>query len=248
MLLPGFLDARVKRYLQRKGYVQLRGEDDLAMARRKCLLASQAIDLVVDVGANIGQYGLAMRGLGYQGRIVSFEPMQAAWAQLSAAMERDAAWDGFKLALGEETGAVDLHIAANSVSSSLLDMLPRHLQNAPRSAYTGLETVPLRRLDDVVDEQAIGGENIWLKLDVQGYERAVLIGAERLLQRSRIVQLEMSLVPLYAGQAAFPELLDLLDKAGFELIGFEPGFQEPLTGVMLQVDGLFRHRRFAESR
>lgn len=247
MLFPRFLDDRIKSYLRRKGYVQVRGEDSLAMARRRCLLQSQAVDLVLDVGANVGQYGLAMRELGYQGRIVSFEPMQAAWDQLREAMERDGAWDGFRLALGEASGEVDLHIAANSISSSLLDMLPRHLQSAPRSAYMGVETVPVRPLDDVVDAHAIIGENIWLKLDVQGYERAVLAGAERLLQRSRIVQLEMSLVPLYAGQAAFSELHGLLDRAGFELVGFEPGFQEPSTGVMLQVDGLFRHRRFADS-
>ncbi|WP_313642605.1 FkbM family methyltransferase [Stenotrophomonas sp.] len=248
MLLPRFLDAKVKRYLQRKGYVQVRGEDPSAMARRECLVRSQAIDLVVDVGANIGQYGSAMRGLGYAGRIISFEPMKAAWEELQLKMHADGNWEGFQLALGRDSGMVDLHIAGNSVSSSLLEMMPRHLRNAPRSEYGGSEKVPVRRLDDVLEEAGISALNTWLKLDVQGFECEVLAGAGRLLQRSRIVQLEMSLVPLYAGQALFSELLDLMDQAGFEPVGFEPGFQEPETGVMLQVDGLFRHRRFGDSR
>ncbi|MCL7713177.1 FkbM family methyltransferase [Stenotrophomonas mori] len=245
MFLPRSLDMAVQRFLKRKGYVRTRAEDGVAIARRARLLASQGIDLVLDVGANTGQFALQMRGLGYRGRIHSFEPMQAAWARLCTRMAGDPLWSGTQAALGERCSEESLNVASNSVSSSFLEMLPTHLANAPRSAYLRDETVRMSRLDDIFPELASGMEGVWLKLDVQGYEYNVLEGGRGVLPRCRIVQLEMSLAPPYAGQRTFLELCSYMDAAGFDPVGFEAGFQEPASGILLQVDGIFRNRRFA---
>jgi FkbM family methyltransferase len=245
MLLPRYFDTKVQQFLGRKGYVRARGEDCGALARRKCLLDSQHIDLVVDIGANTGQFATTIRELGYKGRIHSFEPMRAAWMQLQKRMSVDDLWSGSQVALGDDAGTRTLHISANSISSSLLDMLPRHLANAPLSTYVDDETVRLSRLDDEFPEIQRAATNVWLKLDVQGYEYKVLRGGAETLARSRIVQLEMSLVPLYAEQSTFLKLCNYLDGAGFEPVGFEAGFQVLDSGVLLQVDGLFRNRSFS---
>jgi FkbM family methyltransferase len=245
MLLPRFLDTKVRELLEKKGYVRVRGSDPAALARRSRLLESQHIDLMIDVGANIGQFSAQVRELGYKGRIHSFEPMQHAWDQLRKRMANDTHWTGSKLALGNEVETKSLHISTNSISSSLLAMLPKHLANAPGSVYVGEELVHVSRLDDEFQRFGGGARNIWLKLDVQGYELNVLQGGLTTLRRSRIVQVEMSLTPLYAGQPTFRTLNEYLADAGFDPIGFEAGFQELETGVLLQVDGLFRHRSSA---
>jgi hypothetical protein len=49
----------------------------------------------------------------------------------------------------------------------------------------------------------------------------------------------MSLAPLYEGQLLFPELLDRVLGLGFELWSIEPGFVEPATGRLLQLDAIF---------
>jgi len=50
-------------------------------AKMQRLLAYHNIDLVFDVGTNIGQYAKLLRELGYSGRIVSFEPRSSAYSQ-----------------------------------------------------------------------------------------------------------------------------------------------------------------------
>ena len=42
--------------------------------RRIKLLKNYNIDVIIDVGANIGQYGAELRNIGYEGKIISFEP------------------------------------------------------------------------------------------------------------------------------------------------------------------------------
>src|SRR6267154_2283410 len=138
--------------------------------RHQLLFSQLPIDLVVDAGANTGQFVHQCRAAGYKGKIISFEPSAAAHASLLQSAAADRLWTvADRMALGATTGDVEINIAANSYSSSLLPMLDSHLAAAPHSAYLQKEKVPLRRLDDVVP--ATGpGRYICLKLDVQGYE------------------------------------------------------------------------------
>jgi FkbM family methyltransferase len=202
------------------------------------LLQQERINLVLDVGANAGQFVDELRRAGYSGRIVSFEPLASAHAVLRSRAERDPNWTiADRTAIGAEKGSVQINISRNGVSSSILDMLPSHAQAEPQSSYVGAETVPVHRLDDlcIVDST----DRTILKIDVQGYERQVLAGAQQVLSQCRAVIAEMSLVPLYDGQMLAKELWGLLAAQGFEPWAFEPGFRNPGTGRMLQIDGIF---------
>jgi hypothetical protein len=80
---------------------------------------------------------------------------------------------------------------------------------------------------------------MFLKIDTQGYELPVLEGATRTLKRCVGVQAEMSLLPLYQGQVLFREIIGWLEQREFELWSLLPGFSDPATGRLLQVDGVF---------
>jgi FkbM family methyltransferase len=206
------------------------------------MLSLHGVNLVLDVGANTGQFGMLLREVGYAGRIVSFEPLSAARAKLASAARRDPLWEiAPAMAIGSENGEIQLHVAGNSVSSSVLPMLQSHAEAAPASVYVGDETVPLRTLDSVADGYLRSDTVLFLKIDTQGYEDRVLRGAQSLLQRTKGLQLELSLVPLYGGQRQFDELLAELKAAGFELWNLTPAFVDPAHGRLLQVDAtLFR--------
>lgn len=210
-------------------------------AKMQRLLAYHNIDLVFDVGANIGQYAKLLRELGYSGRIVSFEPLSSAYSQLKAVSRKDPLWEiAPQTAIGNQEGEIIINIAGNSYSSSALPMLDAHLESAPESAYSGSETVKLSRLDTIAKDYIKSEtKSIFLKIDVQGLEKQVLEGATAILPLVKGIKLELSLVPLYEGQVLFQEMIDIVEKLGYELYGIEPGFTAEKTGRMLQMDGIF---------
>jgi len=206
------------------------------------LLREAGIDLVLDVGANAGQYAAGLRLFGYAGRIVSFEPLSSAHEQLSCAARRGGWEVAPRMAIGDVDREISIHLAGNSVSSSILDMLPTHESAAPGSAYVSSETVPMRRLDGVAGDYLAGARSVLLKIDTQGYEDRVLTGAAGILDRVAAIQTELSLIPLYAGQPLFDDMRRRIEAIGFELYAVFPGFVDERTGRTLQLDGFFRRR------
>jgi FkbM family methyltransferase len=202
------------------------------------------IDLVFDVGANTGQFATDIRHWGYAGRIVSFEPLTQAHGELLKSSAGDSMWNVYpRCALGDHIGDVEINIAGNSQSSSILPMLEAHRSAAPESAYQGKEFVPIKMLDDVVGEYLKDARAAFLKIDTQGFEWAVLDGAREILPHVKGVLVELSLVPLYEGQHLWREVIDRLAVEGFTLWAFKPVFSDPLNGRTLQVDGIF-YRNF----
>lgn len=198
------------------------------------------IDLVLDVGANKGQFALDIRQYGYAGRIVSFEPLSQAHGQLLRSSAGDPMWDAYpRCALGDHNGEVEINIAGNSESSSILPMLESHRSAAPESAYQGKEIVPINTLDAVAGQYLKDARAPFLKIDTQGFEWHVLDGAHDILPHIKGILVELSLVPLYDGQHLWRDVIDRLETAGFTLWAFQPVFSDRSQGRSLQVDGIF---------
>lgn len=213
------------------------------LARRKQILEFYHIDTVLDVGANSGQFARQLRDykIGYTGRILSFEPLSTAFKLLKANAENDPAWEVFHCAIGDIEEKGEINIAGNSDSSSLLNMLPSHLKSAPHSKYIGKEIIDIKTLDSFFGDVCKSSKNIYMKIDTQGFENKVLKGAENSLAHINTVQMEMSLVPLYEGNLLFNEMCIFMFNKGYTLIAIENGFSDPVSGQLLQVDGIF-HR------
>jgi FkbM family methyltransferase len=207
--------------------------------RRLQMMRHAEVDLVIDAGANTGQYSSSLREAGYSGRILSFEPGAEAFAALQRTAGADGQWIAIRAALGSEQSETRIHISRNSKSSSLLPMLDRHLRNAPESAYISEEVVPQLRLDGLAEDLLGGCRRIILKIDTQGFEEQVLRGAVGLLDRVVLIECELSLTPLYEGQALFLDVVQLLHSYGFRPVDFNRGFTERTSGCCLQVDGIF---------
>lgn len=212
------------------------------IARRKRFFEIYKIDTVLDVGANTGQFAFELRNdLDYKNKILSFEPLSTAFKLLQAKAAQDTAWQVFHHALGDVEETREINIAGNSESSSLLPMLASHLKSAPQSQYIGKESISIKTLDGVFPRLCADARNVYLKLDTQGFEKNVLLGAAATLARIDTVQMELSLVPLYSNQVLFNEMHSLMIQRGYTLIAIEDGFSDPATGQVLQADGIF-HR------
>jgi FkbM family methyltransferase len=204
-------------------------------AARDALL--RRVDVVVDVGANAGQYGEMLRRLGFAGRLVSLEPVAEAYAELSRRAEADDAWEAVCVAASDVDGELTLNVTGDSRSSSVLR---RNERFAGKPGWEQKESrqVPARRLDAMVGELLRPGERPYLKLDVQGYERQVLDGAGEALGRFEGLELELSVTALYEGQPALADMLPLLAERGFRPVSLEPILLDD-DGLLMELDGLF---------
>jgi FkbM family methyltransferase len=204
------------------------------------LLKKNRVDLILDVGANKGQYALAVRENGFKGKIVSFEPLQAAYAKLQENLGNDTLWKGYNFGLGDSNEFLTLNVASNLASSSFLSMNENHLEAAPSIYFSGKEKVEVKTIDSIWPDLLLGDANVLLKIDTQGFEINVLKGAvESLANRITGVQLEMSLTEVYGGEKTYLEIIDFLNNCGFRLYSVEPGLSNHTTGELLQMDGLF---------
>jgi FkbM family methyltransferase len=210
--------------------------------RRARLLTTHQVDLVIDVGANSGQYATALRQAGYRGRIVSFEPLREPYACLAAAAAEDETWDCWQLALGRGQGVAHVNVSEDTRNSSLLPVGERHLRAVPDSRTLDVETVSMGRLDTMWPEIARDARRPYLKIDTQGYELEVLHGTERALGAISLVEAELSLIPVYDAGPLFDDVVRFLDKHDFAPIAFEGVLDDPETGEMLQTDCIFSRR------
>lgn len=229
----------IKSLLKSQGVIVKRyPETDII--RRMKLIDARNINLLIDVGANTGQYATLMRDYGYKGKIVSFEPLFDAYDKLTQISKNDPLWESLNYALGKRNEDSYINVAGNSYSSSILEMLDAHIESAPESKYIDKQKIAIKKLDEVFQEVCGQDSNIMLKMDVQGYEKEVLDGAESSLSFIDIIQLEMSILPLYKNELTICEMINYLRSLNFELFSLENGYFDSDSGQLLQVDGIFK--------
>jgi FkbM family methyltransferase len=159
-------------------------------------LACRKIHLVIDIGANTGQFARALFSNGYTGRVISVEPIPATRQQLVAAARGRRNWViAPALALGAVSGSAQFHVAENSVSSLLRVVLQPHLAAAPLSRQIETIEVEVRRLDEMLEYLEVIDKRLYLKLDTRGTEDEVLDGAAGIFERVVGIQVELSRKP-----------------------------------------------------
>ena len=199
-----------------------------------------AVDAVIDVGANRGQYGRSLRAAGWAGPILSIEPQPHLQAELAATAAVSPPWQvGPAVAVGAVDDTASFEISAEDDMSSLLPQSAALRTLSPGSAIRRRIAVPLRRLDRLEAVTATPWHRLFVKLDLQGGEAAALDGMTTLLPRIVGLQVEMALVPLYRGEADWRSIVDRLAGAGFELYLLIPGYFERTLMRQVQVDGIF---------
>lgn len=194
------------------------------------------IDLVLDVGANEGQFGLNLREF-YSGDLISFEPVSEAFSALTRTCSKDPRWSAIRLALGDSDGAANINVASATKFSSLL-----HANAFSRSRWSdaaqqvSTEEVRVARLDTVLHELVpdISHRRVLLKMDTQGYDQHVFNGVGRHLSRVFALQSELSLIAIYDNTPRWTACISAYEAAGFGIAGLFPVSWE--SGRVIEYD------------
>jgi len=182
---------------------------------RNKLMKELKVDLVVDGGANIGQWASLVNLEFSEIEIWSFEPTSKAFELLKrASTPYSRFWKTYNLGLGETRGEVKINIASNfAESSSIFEPGLNVNYLHPHLTFSETESVKIIPLDDLIDEMM--NRSIYLKLDVQGYESKVFAGARKVLDNTKVIEFESSFSPLYNGEKAHHPLVAELMEHGF---------------------------------
>jgi FkbM family methyltransferase len=237
-----------------RGFVRSGGtlaEGGVAMARwpvfsltsfrmvRDLIRQGVAPTLVIDVGANRGQFATAVLELVPKAAVLALEPLPAAADALRALVGRyPERLEVVEAAAGSEHTRATLTINAHSQSSSLRRLSPAHLAAFPAAQPVEEVEVAVVRLDQLLEGRPLGPGTM-LKVDAQGFEREVLLGAGSRLREFEHVILEASFQPLYDGEWTFVEALQFARSQGLEFTRPVGSLRDPRTGQYLQLDALF---------
>jgi FkbM family methyltransferase len=198
------------------------------------------IDVILDVGANVGQFGASLRAQGYRGKIVSYEPISTVYRTLAANTASDLEWDINNFAVGEINGSATINVSMSSEFSSILASTCAAVRYHDAAAVTRSELIVVKKLDDVFPRPS---GNMLLKIDTQGYERQVLEGARSLLPKLKGVLMELPIVHLYKDTWQFHEAIAFMADAGFVPSQIHPvNFHSTDRVSLVEVDCLFRPR------
>ena len=203
------------------------------------MLERAGVDLVLDAGASDGGFASELRDAGYQGRIISFEPLEKPYRSLMAKARKDDKWEAFQYALGSVSAEAEMNIARDDKCSSLLTPLERQTRVYSGAQASSSTIVQVRRLSDLYRVQFQPGTCTFLKIDTQGYEGRVIEGAGDVLEEMVGIQVELSLVPLFDGGQSYAGLMQEMERRKFQPVLLEPVFVDPETEQTLQVDAVF---------
>lgn len=223
--------------------------DAIPLARHlRGMLKHYEVDCVFDVGGNQGQYrDLVRNEAGFDGWIVSFEPVSQYIELLDSRAKTDPKWKVCPFALGSSAGSATINVTK---SPGLNSFLPPSSQEVPgfwQHEHIHAEEVQIRRLDDVFADlrRELGFKAPYLKLDTQGFDMEVVKGGLESLKAMRALQTEASVKSIYAGMPKWTESMQYLTGLGFELSGMFPVTHDN-AWRLVEFDAIFVNRRFAE--
>lgn len=207
------------------------------------LMRHHGIATVFDVGANEGQYGAEIREQGFVGDIVSFEPITAVYGRLRARTDGDPRWSAIHAGVGDLNERRAINVSDATVFSSFLGLSTYSAEKFEIARTTRTEEVEVVRLDTYLAQSSPPPGPAYLKIDTQGFEKQVLVGAGDSLSRFTLVQAELALRQLYDTQDDWLHLVRWMAERGFRVVAAKENGYDHERAELLELDIVFLNDR-----
>lgn len=193
------------------------------------MLADKNIDCLLDIGFNKGQFCLLTLEKNPRIKVIAFDPhphSSGFFRRLKKSFsKRSAGLYFFNYALASHDQNSLLNVPLEWDSASLLP------PTSNQSAYFGTSrnyselAVQCRKLDTIISTTSIQFNSAIVKIDVQGFEKEVLLGSLSIMPKFKYILIELSFVELYKEQPLALDIFDLIVSNGFGFIGaYNPSY------------------------
>jgi FkbM family methyltransferase len=179
----------------------------------------------MDVGAYVGDWTRVCLNVFPETIITCVEPQDALQADLKKLTARHANVRAIKTLLGRQTRE-GVPFADKGPGSSVL--LP-----SPEGSKSSMTTI-----DDLIDSGLCEAPEL-LKLDAQGYEMEILKGYAHHFDACKVIQCELSLLPLVPGAPLLHHMVAYLRERGFVMFDIDELIHGPHDGAVWQIDAIF---------
>lgn len=196
---------------------------------------------IIDLGANVGQFAVAATKFFDKAQIFSFEPDPQTAEILRQNLKGINQATVIVSAVGDCVGDAEFFVNKDAQVSSILKLGNDRKHDFPDSTVIDKITVPVTTLDAFFHEMPLE-RPILVKIDVQGFEDRVIMGAKTFLRQTEWVLMEVSFADLYEGERDFRSLLELMDKHGFRFLRPVNYHISPLTNQIIEMDALFQRK------
>tara|TARA_A100001015_G_C14966637_1_gene703233 strand:- start:933 stop:1631 length:699 start_codon:yes stop_codon:yes gene_type:complete len=199
------------------------------------------IDLVFDVGAHVGEFGTKIRESGYKGKIISFEPQTEIFLELKNVVKKDTNWILHpRCALGEKNKLENINILSETNCSSILKPNLKLFELDKSITKIRVEECNVYSLDYIINKYYSISKNTYLKIDTQGYDKNVLDGFQKNIEKIKFIQLEAGLYDLYEDEKLYEYYIEFFKSVNYELWDLKP-FAYNKFGRLVQFDMIFKN-------
>src|SRR3989338_3362111 len=196
------------------------------------------IKTFIDIGAYVGEYVDFSKNFYPKAIIYAYEPVKESFSLLKKKIGIDPNIRIFNYAIGDKNKMQKIFKSSYSPSSSILPMANLHKTSFPKSAKNTVQTVQEYTLDYLMKDINLA-EDIFIKVDTQGYEDKVIDGGKTIFKKAKIIQIEVSFEELYENQVLFHDIYKRLYALGFFFHGIKNQVRSPIHGTILQSHAYF---------
>jgi FkbM family methyltransferase len=202
-------------------------DDCITLSRKLNLSGNPPFDVMFDVGANTGQTALELVDRLKPLKIHCFEPVTATFNKLASATAKYKQISCYKLAMSDTNGEAAIHLYEASVLASLCDRTP--ILSLDNKWYQGTEIVATQTLDTFLELNSIKEIDI-LKIDTEGADHRVLLGAKNSLKSHRIKFIVFEFYQISSSEQRNGVLFDadqILAQYGYRFVSAYTDFVSP---------------------
>ena len=205
------------------------------------------IQMIFDIGSNIGQFSKKILNLNYKNKIVLIEPVYDTFIALKNNFKNKNNLEFLNVGIGTKTSNLTIYKSLRGKNkgdmNSLLKISKIGTNLVKNAVITSEEEVKIIDVNEFLKNYDL--KKTLFKIDIEGYDFKVLRHIKKeYLQQITCILCEIQNVTMFEKQENnFKEEIEFFENNNFKLFGVDPFFINPSTGQLIAIDALFVNKK-----